>query len=135
MFHDYNVEILCNTFSLNWYLSCILLLLSLGICSVRKEDTFFFLWKTKYCDVNFFIHWSSQPLRTGWWKMYVPKVCAKRRTPGLFSVNLFFLDLHQTSKEIQSLAAKEGLGKFSNCSTFGAFPHYPFEQHLVNFFF
>lgn len=69
-------------------------------------------------------------------KIYSKKVCAKRRAlESLFSVNLFFLDLHQTTKEIQSLAAKEGLGEFSNCSTFGALSHFPLEKHLVNFFF
>lgn len=102
------------------------------IVMFRRKMPFFYPLE----DQIFLIYWSSQPLRTGWWKKYVPKVCAKRRPPeGLFSVNLFFLDLHQTSKEIQSLAAKEGLGKFSNCSTFGAFPHYPLKQHLVNFLF
>lgn len=42
-----------------------------------------------------------------------------------FSVNLFLIDLHQTSKEIQSMAAKKGFGKLSNCGAFGALPHYP----------
>lgn len=58
-----------------------------------------------------------------------------RSPPSPVSVNLFLAHLHQAGKEIQFSAAKEGFGNFSNCSTFGALPHYPLMQHLVNFFF
>lgn len=116
----------------------------------------FILWKTNYLDINFLIYWRYS-LETAWQKKGLPKSLCKKESSrkndqnyyllleGLqekntlifpqFSVNLFLIDLHQTSKEIQSSAAKEGFGKLSNCSTFGAFPHYPLKQHLVNFFF
>lgn len=152
-----NLEILCNTFSLNQYYYCIWLLLSSDNHFIQKGDACFLLSSGRPIILtNFLIYWRYS-LKTAWQKKCVPKNLCKKESSrksvqnyyllleGLqekipsFSPNsqstLFLTDLHQTSKEIQSLAAKEGFGKLSNCSTFGAFSHYPLKQHLVNFFF